>query len=137
MKRHVTKQEVMDLFGVNFGDEVVVTRDYDGKRIHYIVNEDGGLDAGKHITFELTILVGCDYEVVKPAKKLGDMRCISEILCGDCPLKPISCGSICTTPYEVLNNLNDRYGLPQGIYNAYKAELDKEVSEDERVSKDS
>lgn len=75
------------------------------------------------------------YEVIKPKKKYGDLKCKDFINCSDgCPLRSMSCvvgGD--HTLYKTLDLRFAQYNYTDGtdnpIYKAYKAELDKEVEE--------
>jgi hypothetical protein len=78
-----------------------------------------------------------EYEIVKPKKKIGEMKC-REINCYECPLRVIDCNTTSSrTLYEslekYLNNFNSFNSslkpFEKTFIDAIKVELDKEVEE--------
>ncbi len=74
------------------------------------------------------VLLKNEYEVVKPKKKLGDMKC-GEMSCNECPFISFDCSNVLksipkATLYEVLEGFMTIYNFEK-----IREELDKDVEE--------
>lgn len=144
-----TNEELLQFFGLKVGDKVKVK----GYYYPFVIDEENGKIFAKREKFlsswdyydigKLTNILLNDegdtdfeYEVVKPKKKIGEMKC-DEMLCRKCPLRAIDCDDEAKTLYEALEiyrkHLNNYNGslepFEKTIIDAIKVELDKEVQE--------
>ena len=126
-----TNVELLEFFGLKVGDKVRVE---DDKSVYNILKEDEvceEYDKYKHINCWSTTsfgsyLINRNYEVIKPKKKLGEMKCI-EINCYECPFHTIcEDGVLGKTLSEIFETHEKRMLELREKLNAIKAELDKE-----------
>jgi len=141
-----TNEELLQFFGLKIGDKVkikgftksfVIVEEYGkifAKRENCLSSWDY-YDIGKLAD----VLLICDYEVIKPKKKVGELICDEEMICINCPLKAISCSYNNDTLYEQLEkyieDLNSFSSPLKPFEKAFidalkvelKVELDKEV----------
>ena len=128
-----TNEELLQFFGLKIGDKVkikgftksfVIVEEYGkifAKRENCLSSWDY-YDIGKLAD----VLLICDYEIIKPKKKLGEMKC-GEINCSECPFRTI-CGDSPSgeTLSEIFETHEKRMLELREKLNAIKAELDKE-----------
>ena len=137
-----TNEEILDFFGLKVGDEIKVDSYY---YPFIIVKENSKIfviNCSSHyeVVTLIRILLNNEYEIVKPKKKVGEMKC-GEINCYECPLRAIDCNTISSrTLYEslekYLNNFNSFNSslkpFEKALIDALKKELEKEVEECEK-----
>ena len=131
-----TNEEILQFYGLKVGDKIKV----DGYYYPFvIVEENGKIFAKRKINYlyswdyydigKLTnVLLKNEYEVVKPKKKLGDMKC-GEMSCNECPFISFDCSNVLksipkATLYEVLEGFMTIYNFEK-----IREELDKDVEE--------
>lgn len=144
-----TSNELLQFFGLKIGDKIKV----DGYYCPFVIDEENGIQyfeefeeigykGYKGICTSWDIidfiheLIGNEYEIIKPKKKIGDMKC-EGMLCSKCPLRAIDCNATGKTLYEALEiyrkQLNDYNGslepFEKTFIDAIKAELNKDVKE--------
>ena len=141
-----TNEELLKFFGLKIGDKVKIkgfTKPFviieeSGKifvRREYCLHSWDYYDVGT-----LTdILLNCDYEIIKPKKKLGELICDEEMICIKCPLKTINCSYNNDTLYEQLEDykksilsFGDLKPHEKTFIDALKPALDKDVEENDR-----
>lgn len=114
-----TSTELMESMGLKIGDRIKLK---DGEaEIYY---SDYGIryryDSGWW--YELSTLVGKDYEIVEDEKRYGDLKC-KDVSCSKCPLRAFNCKpKEDETLYEIYKKIefcNDRQ-----IRNIIKKRLD-------------
>ena len=115
-----TNKDLAKAMGLKVGDRIKVSD------MVFEVNGDYLLIDEKNYTHSLLILIGKDFEIVHPKKKLGEKLC-KEMVCDNCPLCKITCMyRYYKTLYEVLDNWYERF-QDKELYDILKARLDKEV----------
>ena len=140
-----TDEDLLEFFGLKVGDKIKV----DGYYYPFVIFvKDGEIFAKRenclsswdyYNTAILTdVLLNCEYEIITPKKKLGEMKC-EEMLCKNCPLRAVNCDIDSSTLYEVLetyekdlNSFSTLKPFEKALFDAIKAELDKEVEECEK-----
>ena len=140
-----TNEELLQFFGLKIGDKIKV----DGYYHPFVIGEENGKIFAKRenclsswdyydVGTLTDVLLNCDYEVIAPKKKLGEMKC-EEMLCKNCPLRAVNCDIDSSTLYEVLetyekdlNSFSTLKPFEKALFDAIKAELDKEVEECEK-----
>lgn len=140
-----SNKEILDSLGLKVGDRVkILNCDF----CDYFVIKKGkdGFEYAESVhsyrpcnTWYLqtlaSILLEYEYEIVKPKKKLGDMKC-GEMSCNECPFISFDCSEWRLNSTNVVKNIPKAtlYEVLEGfmtIYNFEKIreELDKEVEE--------
>lgn len=141
-----TNEELLQFFGLKVGDKIKV----DGYRYPFVIVEENSKIFAKpencvsrwdcyDVGALINVLLNNEYEVVKPKKKLGEMKC-DEMVCRKCPLRAINCDAKGKTLCEALENYRKNLkgfdGSLKPFENTFialiKAELDKEVEECEK-----
>ena len=139
-----TSNELLQFFGLKIGDKIKI----EGFINPFVIFEDSGIqyveETGKNwipisarkkwgIIAFIHELLGNEYEIIKPKKKIGEMKC-DEMLCRKCPLRAVDCDIDSSTLYEVLekyekdlNFYNPLKPFEKAFIGALKAELEKEV----------
>ena len=131
-----TNKEIAEFYGIKVGDVVKIydqsgISDYD--LTFNVVFMDGikliRADLRRGTEFDPWILATRKYEVIKPKKKYGDLKCNDFDNCSSCPLRAFTCDHAANTLYGILEEGCIAYGYyaDHPIYKAFKAELDKEV----------
>ncbi len=132
-----TNEELLQFYGLKVGDKVKVSGYY---YTFVIVEENGKIFAKRenclsswdyYDVWTLTdVLLNNEYEVVKPKKKLGEMKC-GEINCFECLFHTI-CEDFASgeTLSEIFETREKRMLELREKLNAIKAELDKDVEEE-------
>ena len=142
-----TNVELLQFFGLKVGDKVKIKG---FAKSFVIVEENGKIFAKRENCLSswdyydigpLTdVLLNCDYKIITPKKKLGEMKC-DEMLCRKCPLRAISCSYNNDTLYEQLEkyieDLNS-FSSPlkpfeKAFIDALKVELKVELDKDVEV----
>ena len=139
-----TNEEILQFYGLKVGDKIKV----DGYYYPFVIVEESGIQYVKsnwtcgsrcNIIDFIHKLLGNNYEIIKPKKKVGELICDEEIICAKCPLKAISCSYNNDTLYEQLEkyieDLNSFSSPLKPFEKAFidalkvelKVELDKEV----------
>ena len=130
-----TNKELAEFYGIQVGDEVRV--DY-GSCSHdtFKVVMDGATNEIKLASptggiYSPSFIGHLEYEVIRPKKKYGDLKCKDFNRCDNCPLRALSCKDViaANTLYGILEGscIIHRYNTDHPIYKTFKAELDKEV----------
>ena len=140
-----TNEELLQFFGLKIGDKIKV----DGYYCPFVIDEENGIQyfeefeeigykGYKGICTSWDIidfihkLIGNEYEIIKPKKKIGEMKC-DEMLCSKCPLRAVDCDITSSrTLYEslekYLNSFNSSLKpFEKTFIDAIKVELDKDV----------
>ena len=136
-----TNEELLQFFGLKVGDKIKV----DGYDKPFVIFEKSGKIFAKRenclsswdyydVRTLTDVLLNCDYEIVKPKKKLGEINC-NKMLCRNCPLRAIDCDITGNTLYDALEkyiedlNSFDSSLKPfeKAFIDAIKVELDKEI----------
>lgn len=134
-----TSKELADFYGIKVGDEVNVFND-DGTIYGIFLVKDLEERCPLQVihcprepyvkAMDVYHIGDKNYEIIKPKKKYGDLKCKDFYSCNECPLQVFSCGNVAdNTLYGVLEEtcIKHRYDINHPIYKAFKAELDKEV----------
>jgi hypothetical protein len=137
-----TNKELLQFFGLKVGDRVKV----EGFINSFVIFEKSGIQYveemnknwisnSRDIIDFIHKLLGNEYEIIKPKKKVGEIKC-SEMACNKCPLRTIKCDINSNTLYEQLENyeknLTSFYPFEKAFINALKVELDKDVEKCEK-----
>ena len=137
-----TNKELLQFFGLKVGDKVKI----EGFTNPFVIFEESGIQYVNWICNSAIIkldiidfihkLLGNEYEIIKPKKKVGELICDEEIICAKCPLKAINCSYNNDTLYEQLESykksilsFGDLKPFEKAFIDALKAELDKDVEE--------
>lgn len=122
-----TKKDLVEAMGLKPGDKINIKT----WRTSFTVNDEYNLisDVG-YPPSSPTILIGEEFEIVQPKKKVGDLICEKvgvTLGCTKCPLRAGYCKG---SPHDSLYNRLDKTFAEiedKEIYNILKARLDKEV----------
>ena len=140
-----TDEDLLEFFGLKVGDKIKV----EGFINPFVIFEDRGIQYVEEIGYKgykgictswdiidfIHKLIGNDYEIIKPKKKLGELKCSDVNRCRNCPLGLIHCWCVSNkTLYENLK-IKTNATLPlkpfeKTFIDAIKAELDKDVEEE-------
>ena len=141
-----TNNELLQFFGLKVGDKIKV----EGFINPFVILEESGTQYFEEIGYKgykgictswdiidfIHKLLGNEYEIIPPKKKLGEMKC-GEINCYECPLRAVDCDIDSSTLYEALENYKKYLNsfnsslkpFEKTFIDALKAELDKDVEE--------
>lgn len=135
-----TSEKLLKFFGLKVGDKIKVN----GYFYPFVIIEENGKIFAKSenclssrdfcgVGALTNILLNNEYEVVKPKKKLGEMKC-GEMSCSECPFISFDCSEWRLNSTNVLKSIPKAtlYEVLEGfmtIYNFEKIieELDKDV----------
>lgn len=135
-----TNKELLQFFGLKVGDRVKV----EGFINSFVIFENSGIQYveemnknwisnSRDIIDFIHKLLGNEYEIIKPKKKVGEIKC-SEMACIKCPLRAIDCEKLSITLYEQLEDykksilsFGDLKPFEKTFIDAIKVELDKDV----------
>ena len=131
-----TNEELLQFFGLKVGDNIKV----DGYSYPFVIfvkdgeifaKRENGFSWDYYNTGTLTdVLLNCDYEIITPKKKLGEMKCI-EINCYECPFSTIcEDGASSETLSEIFETHEKRMLELREKLNAIRTKLDKEAEEE-------
>lgn len=130
-----TSKELAEFYGIKVGDKVMVHYGSCSHETFKVIMDD----ATNEITLTSSaggiyspIFIGhLEYEVIKPKKKYGDLKCKDFNRCSSCPLRALSCKDVvaANTLYGILEEscIVHGYNTNHPIYKTFKAELDKEA----------
>ena len=130
-----TNKELLDFFGLKFGDKIKIEL-FENEVFEVIDDdfEDVRLKSSGGCRYFLSSLTNKEYEVIKPKKKIGEIRCCDHDDCEDCPLTLFECErcgywDANWSLYKILNEACASTGMnaDHPIYKAFRSELDKEV----------
>ena len=145
--------ELLQFFGLKIGDKIKV----EGFINPFVILEESGTQYFEEIGYKgykgictswdiidfIHKLLGNEYEIIPPKKKIGEIKC-DEMLCKNCPLRTVNCDIVncdidSSTLYEVLekyekdlNFYNPLKPFEKALIGALKAELEKDVEECEK-----
>lgn len=135
-----TSQDLIKVMGLSVGDKVKVTFKDDTIEKYEIIKNDNGNIILHDDFYGYDAHIGCllnqKIEILPRPKRVGDLKCDTDMKCNNCPLRAI-CEEIHFAEgndirlYVGLESFKQSDKFDQEIYDFLKKRLDKEVKEHE------
>ena len=121
------QEKILKAFNLKEGDRVMFklygetyTITYNKEDERYVVVGCNGVEN------YFNSLINFEFEKIEHKKKIGDLKC-GELFCINCPMFCINCSGFEGTIFEELERTKVSTNMRESIYQAIKAEIDKEV----------
>lgn len=135
-----TSEDLIKAMGLKVGDRVetvmgTIKATFEVRKDFTLLRLDNIPIHNARTGYELWDILGLEYKILPAPKRVGDLKCGTDIACSECPLKMITNHSCYSgkTLNEILNNVSEgskSYNtFDQEIYDILKARLDRVVFE--------